>query len=107
MSSNISCIVVKCWSCSEVPNGLPATPYIIYKSSKMVNICRDHNHYFASISFHDHVKCVLCNINNLDPNDLGVHYHHPLVGMTDWKRDYNDNIYDHIKLNPKGWDWEK
>lgn len=88
----ISCELVKCWSCSEVPNDLPSTPYILYKSQKLIDICRSHNHNFFPISFHDKVKCVLCNIDNLDPNYLGVHHEHPLVGMIDWKMSYKEPV---------------
>ncbi len=86
----ISCQLVKCWSCPEVPNEWGSCcGYILYKSSQMVQICRDNRHKIYPISFHDRVKCMLCNKDNLDPNDLGLHYHHPLTGQTDWERDYN------------------
>jgi hypothetical protein len=101
----ISSQVIKCWSCSEIPNGLPSTPYIIYKSAKMVSICREHKHKLFPISFHDYVKCVLCNVNNLDPNDLGSHYHHPLVGMKDWQSDYDDSIFEFKEMYSKGWEY--
>ena len=108
--SEISSQVVKCWSCSEVPNGLVSTPYIIWKSAKMANICREYNHYVYPISFHDRVKCVLCNVDNLDPNDLGIHYHHPLVGMTDWENERlfpDEQVYEWIKKigKPVGYDY--
>jgi len=90
----ISTQLVKCWSCSEIPqDDYKACGYILYKSSRLVSICRYNNHKFYPISFHDNVRCMLCRVDNLDPNDLGVHYHHPLTGQTDWNRDYRDFGY--------------
>jgi len=42
-------------------------------------------------------------VNDLDPNDLGRHYHHPLVGMKDWKTDYDDSIFEFKEIHSKGW----
>jgi len=80
----ISSQVVKCWSCAEVPNDLPSAAYIIWKDMAMVEICTHHNHYKYPISFHDLVHCLYCDIDNLDPNKLGIHFSHPLIGMNDW-----------------------
>ncbi len=66
------------------------SPGRMYKSAKMSAICRDHKHRIYPISFHDNVRCMLCEVNDINPEDLGVHYHHPLTGQTDWSRDYGE-----------------
>ena len=87
----VSTELFKCWSCPEVPNEWGrCCEYILYKSAKMSAICRDHRHRIYPISFHDKVRCMLCEVNDINPEDLGVHYHHPLTGQTDWSRDYGE-----------------
>ena len=87
----ISTGLVKCWSCPEVPNEWDRPcEYILYKSARLGNICRSNKHNIYPISFHDKVRCMICEVNDINPEDLGVHYNHPLTGQTDWNRDYNE-----------------
>lgn len=87
----ISTQLVKCWSCPEVPNEWEKPcGYVLYKSATMSTICRQYNHRIYPISFHDIVRCMLCRVNNINPENLGEHYHHPLTGQTDWSRDYGE-----------------
>ena len=87
----ISTQLVKCWSCPEVPNEWEKPcGYILYKSATISAICRQYKHLIYPISFHDNVRCMLCRVNNINPENLGEHYHHPLTGQTDWSRDYGE-----------------
>lgn len=80
--------MVKCWSCSEVPNDLECSAYILWKSTHMIKNCRNNKHYLFPISYHGYVRCMACKINDINPERLGDHLHHPLTGQEDWNHDY-------------------
>lgn len=86
----ISTQLVKCWSCSEVPSYTEwgCSAYIFWKSTEMIKICRDHHHHIYPISFHGMVRCMMCKKNDINPEHLGEHLHHPLTGQEDWDYDY-------------------
>jgi hypothetical protein len=82
--------LVKCWSCSEVPEyeEFGCSAYTLYKSTELIKICRDHKHNMYPISYHGMVRCLLCRVDDINPEKLGEHLHHPLTGQEDWRRDY-------------------
>ena len=86
----ISTQITKCWSCSEVPEytELGCSPFTLWKSTEMIQICRNNRHNMYPISYHDYVRCLLCRIDNINPEYLGEHLHHPLTGQTEWDNDY-------------------